>query len=81
MSRKLAIMAYAAIAAASLPGTVLAQQQPTEPGWPQPMNTNPLLSFAILNQNEIRTGSGAAAYRWDGEGWYGGNLSRVWFSS
>ena len=81
MSRKLAIMAYAAIAAALLPGTVLAQQQPTEPSWPQPMNTNPMLGYAILNQNEIRTGNGAATYRWDGAGWYGGNLSRVWFSS
>ena len=82
MNRTMAITAcVAAVAAALLPGTVLAQQQPTEPGWPQPMNTNPLLGYAILNQNEVRTGNGATTYRWDGEGWYGGNLSRVWFSS
>ena len=81
MSRKLTILACAAIAAASLPGAVRAQQRPTEPDWPLPMNTNPLLGYVILNQNEIRTGNGMTIYRVDGEGWYDGNLKRLTVSS
>jgi len=64
-----------------LPAAAHAQQQPTEPGWPQPMNNNPLFGYAILNQNELRMGDGDTTYRWSGEGWYGGNLNRAWFSS
>jgi len=71
----------AALVALLLPITAFAQQKPTEPGWPQPMNTNPLLGYAILNQNEIRIGNGTTTYRWDGEGWYGGNVNRAWFTS
>lgn len=64
-----------------LPAAAFAQQQPTKPGWPMPMNNNPLLGYAILNQNELRTGNGNTTYRWDGEGWYGGNLNRAWFAT
>lgn len=64
-----------------LPAYAVAQQQPSEPGWPQPMNNNPLLGYAILNQNELRTGNGNDTYRWEGEGWYGGNLNRAWFKT
>ena len=57
------------------------QQQPTQPGWPQPMHNNPMLSYAALNQNELRTGNGSSTYRWAAEGWYGGNLNRAWFKT
>lgn len=63
------------------PAAAIAQQQSTEPGWPQTMNNNPMLGYFILNQNELRMGSGDNTYRWDGEGWYGGNLNRVWLST
>ncbi|MDE2464959.1 MAG: copper resistance protein B [Alphaproteobacteria bacterium] len=64
----------------AMPATAFAQG-PSEPGWPQPMNNDPILGYAILHQNELRIGSGLTAYRWDGEGWYGGNINRAWFSS
>jgi Uncharacterized protein involved in copper resistance len=41
----------------------------------------PLISYAMLNQNEWRTGDGVSTYRWEGEGWYGGNINRAWFKS
>jgi copper resistance protein B len=63
-----------------LPAVAAAQQQPTEPGWPSPINNNPLLGYAILNQNELRLGDDTT-YRWDGEGWFGGNLNRLWVKS
>lgn len=83
MSNKICVKAGLVVLTLSglLPATANAQQQPTEPGWPQPMNNNPLLGYAILNQNELRIGDRSTSYRWSGEGWYGGNLNRAWFST
>ena len=64
-----------------LPAAAIAGQQPTEPGWPQAMNNNRLFGYGILDQNELRTGQGQSLYRWEGEGWYGGNLNRAWFKT
>lgn len=74
-------IATSLFAASLWPAVAAAQQQPTEPGWPQPLNTNPLLSYAALSQNELRTGNGNNTYRWEGEGWYGGNIHRAWLKS
>jgi copper resistance protein B len=64
-----------------MPSLVAAGQQPTEPGWPQPMNNDRSFGYAILDQNELRSGDGRNAYRWEGEGWYGGNIDRAWFKT
>lgn len=64
-----------------LPAIGVAQQQPTNPDWPQPVHNSPVLGYGILNQNEFRTGNGSSTYRWDGEGWYGNNLNRAWFKT
>lgn len=81
MSGNIVPKAFAiALAAAWLPVVAFAQQ-PNKPGWPNAMNNDPLLGYAILNQNEIRTGNGTTTYRWDGEGWYGGNINRAWFKT
>jgi len=66
---------------ALLPVIAPAQQQPTEPGWPQPVDNQERFAYAILNQNEIRTGDGEATYRWDGEGWWGDDVNRAWIKS
>lgn len=75
-SRSLPGLALAAFA----PAAALAQQPPTEPGWPQPVENDQLFAYAILNQNELRIGQ-STTDRWDGEGWYGGNLNRLWLKS
>ena len=63
-----------------LPIAAQAQQQPTEPGWPQPVQNNRSFGYAILNQNEFRVGN-PDAYRWEGEGWYGNDFNRLWLKS
>lgn len=65
----------------AVPAASWAQQQPTQPGWPQPMNNNPSFFSAMISQNEIRTGAGRPFYRWDGEAWYGDNSNRLWLKS
>lgn len=58
-----------------------AQQQPSQPGWPQPVDNHRTFGSGVLNQNEWRTGSGSGAYRWDGEAWYGNDWNRIWVKS
>lgn len=60
------------------PALLAAQQKPTQPGWPQPVADDRPFAFALLDQNELRAGPGPSTYRWEGEGWYGGNLHRLW---
>jgi copper resistance protein B len=74
LPRRLAALTLTAL----LTNIAQAQQQPTQPGWPQAMHNDVLLGYASLDQNELRTGDGQSTYRWDGEGWYGGNLNRAW---
>ena len=76
-----ALLVVGVALASLLPTIGVAQQQPTKPGWPQPVHNSPVLGYGILNQNEFRTGNGSSTYRWDGEGWYGNNLNRAWFKS
>lgn len=63
-----------------LPMLAYAQQQPAAPGWPQPVENDRSLGYALLNQDELRTGS-FTSYRWEGEGWYGGDFNRLWVKS
>ncbi|MDE2051610.1 MAG: copper resistance protein B [Gammaproteobacteria bacterium] len=63
-----------------LPMAAYAQQQPSEPGWPQPVQNDPSFGYAILNQNELRVGT-PDAYRWEGEAWYGNDFNRLWMKS
>lgn len=72
------LLATAGLSVASL---AQAQQKPTQPGWPQPVENNRAFGYAALNQNELRTGNGNSTYRWEGEGWYGGNVNRAWFKA
>lgn len=63
-----------------LPVLAHAQQQPSEPGWPQPVENDRSFGYAALNQNELRVGS-PDSYRWEGEGWYGDDFNRLWLKS
>jgi copper resistance protein B len=69
------------VAIALLPAVADAQQQPTQPGWPQPVDNERTFGTGILNQNEWRAGNGSGTYRWDGEAWYGGDLNRAWLKT
>jgi copper resistance protein B len=78
MLRKITIIPMLALL---LPVATQAGQKPTRPGWPQPVENDRWFGYGILNQNEVRAGEGQNVYRWEGEGWVGGNLNRVWLKS
>lgn len=53
--------------------------------WPPPVNDQENRLFTLVDVLEYRpqTGGGETTndYRWDVEGWYGGDYNRVWFKS
>ncbi len=54
-----------------------------EKGWPSPVNDRENRLFTLIDVLEYRpkTGRAEAGYRWDIEGWYGGDYNRLWFKS
>ena len=58
---------------------------PPQRGWPSPVNDQENRLYALVDVLEYRPNSGGGQrpsdYRWDVEGWYGGDYNRVWFKS
>ena len=54
-------------------------------GWPSPVNDRENRLFTLIDVLEYRPktggGEGTNDYRWDIEGWYGGDYNRLWFKS
>lgn len=53
--------------------------------WPSPVNDRENRLFTLIDVLEYRPktsgGERASDYRWDVEGWYGGDYNRLWFKS
>ncbi len=53
--------------------------------WPSPVNDQENRLFTLVDVLEYRPSTGAGQsredYRWDIEGWYGGDYNRIWFKS
>ena len=53
--------------------------------WPAPVNDQEHRLFTLVDVLEYRPrmggGESASDYRWDVEGWYGGDYNRLWFKS
>ena len=52
--------------------------------WPAPVNDQEHRLYTLVDVLEYRPKTGAGqstGYRWDVEGWYGGDYNRVWFKS
>lgn len=52
-------------------------------GWAPPVNDQENHLFTLIDALEYRpkAGRAEAGYRWDIEGWYGGDYNRLWFKS
>ncbi len=57
----------------------------SQPGWPSPVNDTETRTMVLVDVLEYRLKTGNAGshsdYRWDIEGWYGGDYNRIWFKS
>ena len=58
---------------------------PSPGDWPAPVNDQEHRLFTLVDVLEYRPSTGGSQghddYRWDVEGWYGGDYNRIWFKS
>ena len=83
--------AGSAASRASLPNGPSAVQEgrlskfPSPGDWPPPVNDQEKRLFTLVDVLEYRPKTGGSQgnddYRWDIEGWYGGDYNRLWFKS
>ena len=50
-------------------------------GWPSPVHDRPRYTFLLADVLEYRPREGGDDFRWDLEGWHGGDFNRLWFKS
>ena len=53
----------------------------TVPSFDTPMDSKQFFAHVLFDQLEGRAGASNADFRWDGEGWIGGDLNRLWLKS
>ncbi|MBS0150058.1 MAG: copper resistance protein B [Nitrospira sp.] len=67
------------------PGSRARETEAVPEQWPPPVHDEKQRLFTLVDVLEYRPGSGGGKrredYRWDVEGWYGGDYNRLWFKS
>lgn len=49
-----------------------------EPGWPEPVEDNPVFGLLLVDQLEYRNNDGPDTLNWDAEGWIGTDYNKLW---
>ncbi len=49
--------------------------------WPPPVNDNMIVGHILFDQLEGRTNGPQNEFRWEGEGWVGTDMNKLWFKS
>lgn len=60
----------------STPSNLLPQQD-----WPSPVDDMERFTFVLADVLEYRPKGSESDFRWDIEGWHGGDYNRLWFKS
>jgi len=60
---------------------VVPTAQPYSPEGPPPLNDNMILWHVLMEQLEGRTNGPDNAFRWDGQGWIGTDMNKLWLKS
>ncbi len=75
-------MPSAAPPTAGTPQPVPVIPYPLRNGWPSPVDDNPKFTYVLADQLEYRTAvNGSTGTRFDGFGWSGGDVKRIWFKT
>ena len=49
-----------------------------EPGWPEPIDDNPVVGLLLADQLELRSSDSPDLLRWDVQGWIGTDYNKLW---
>ncbi|MDO9371859.1 MAG: copper resistance protein B [Gammaproteobacteria bacterium] len=52
-----------------------------EPGWPEPVEDNPVFGLLLVDEFEFRNNDGADTFNWDAEGWLGTDYNKLWLKT
>ncbi|MEW6353546.1 MAG: copper resistance protein B [Pseudomonadota bacterium] len=52
-----------------------------EPGWPEPVEDNPVLGLLLVDQLEYRSNDGPDTLDWDAQGWIGTDYNKLWLKT
>lgn len=55
--------------------------QTADKNWPSPVNDGATHTFVLADLLEYRPRGSSSDFRWDAEGWSGGDYNRLWFKS
>ena len=88
-NRKAAVWSTVSKASVTVGSSAKQEGRPSKfspPGdWPAPVNDQERRLFTLVDVLEYRPSTGGSRghddYRWDIEGWYGGDYNRLWFKS
>lgn len=76
------------IVVAQSPVETAGRPEPTNPvlfpppkDWPTPVEHENNRLFLLADILEYRASRKESDFRWDAEGWYGGDYNRIWFKS
>jgi copper resistance protein B len=58
-----------------------ARAQSSVPGWEPPVMDNRIIWHVLLDQFEGRSNGPDNEFRWDGQGWLGTDMNKLWFKS
>ena len=58
-----------------------AQSSSSPTSWQPPVMDNPIIGHVLFDQLEGRTNGPDNEFRWDGEGWVGTDMNKLWFKS
>ena len=68
-------------AAAVSAQTASSPDSPSEKHWPSPVDDQQKFTYLLFDVLEFQPKPDDSGYRWDVEGWRGGDYNRIWFKS
>jgi copper resistance protein B len=74
-------LAVLAVAACCCFSPALAQPAPAAADLGSPVNDNRIIAHVLFDQLEGRSNGWQTEFRWDGEGWIGTDMNKLWFKS
>lgn len=76
-----ALTLYGYIHPAAIAQVTNSQPQSQSKSWPPPVMDNEIFAHVLFDELEARTNGAGTQFRWDGQGWVGTDLNKLWVKS
>ncbi len=76
-----ALTLYGYIHPAAIAQVTNSQSQSQSKSWPPPVMDSEIFAHVLFDELEARTNGTGTQFRWDGQGWVGTDLNKLWVKS